>query len=614
MKDLLKFLTCGNVDDGKSTLIGNLLYNAKLLYADQKNSVELESNITKNSSIDYSLLLDGLMAEQEQKITIDVAYRFFSTKKRSFIVADSPGHEQYTKNMAVAASFADLAILLIDASRGLQNQTLRHINICKLIGLKNFIFVINKIDLINYNEKKFNALSKKINAIVKSKNIINIKTIPISATNGDNIIHKSNKTKWYKGFSLLHYLENFNDNSVDKEKGFIFPVQRVTRPNSNFRGYQGQIECGEISVNNKISILPNLEETKIKSIYLGNKKIRKGIKGQSITLELSDEIDISRGNVICKNNNLKIGNTFNAIIFFMNNKKYQQGKSLLIKIACQQTNAIITKINYCLDITNNNKINSKSVKKNDIAECIIDTAMPIVFDSFNEHKSLGRFILIDKMTNETCGCGVINYKISDEQNLFYHKSSITKKDRSRIKNQIPKTIWFTGLSGSGKSTLANNLEKKLFSCGCHTYICDGDNLRLGINKNLGFSKEGRSENIRRVAEIAKMMNDAGIIVLVALISPYKKDRHIAKQIIGDNNFYEIYLSTPLKICEKRDKKKLYDKAHNGKIKNFTGIDCNYEIPNNPDLIVDTSIHSVSKSTNIVYNFIKDKIIFNENEK
>lgn len=588
MKGLLKFITCGSVDDGKSTLIGHMLYDAKLLFADQERALELDSKVgSRDGAIDYSLLLDGLMAEREQGITIDVAYRYFTTEKRSFIVADTPGHEEYTRNMAVGASFADLAVILVDAKQGVLIQTKRHTRICSLMGIKHFIFAVNKMDLIYYDQSRYEIIEKEIKRLISEFPVETAVIIPVSATEGDNLNIKSENMQWYEGEPLLSYLEQIQTKDTEENYSFTMPVQRVSRPNHTFRGFQGQIETGKIVVGDEITALPSKERAKVKDIYQMDKKVHEAVKGSPTTILLDREVDVSRGCVLTTDNNLNVSTMFTATILWMDDVKLVSGRNYYIKVGTKQIPAVIMNIKYRVDVNNGDHIPTNEIYKNEIASCDIMVQSKIVFDKFRRNKSLGSLILIDRISNMTSACGVIEHPLRRGNNLTWHEMDITKEIRAKQKGQKPLTLWFTGLSGSGKSTLANEVEKRLVAMGKHTMLLDGDNIRLGLNKNLGFGEKDRVENIRRIAEVSKLMNDAGLIVLTSFISPFEKDRENAKEIIG-KDFIEIYVKTSLETCEKRDVKGLYKKARAGEIPNFTGISSPYEAPKNPDIVIDTN--------------------------
>ena len=602
--DLLKFITCGSVDDGKSTLIGHMLYDAKLLFADQEEALNLDSKVgSAGGEIDYSLLLDGLMAEREQGITIDVAYRYFTTENRSFIVADTPGHEEYTRNMAVGASFASLSVILVDASQGVLIQTKRHARICNLMGIKHFVFAVNKMDLVNYSQRRFREIEKDIKLLMAEFRYESVKIIPLSATKGDNVTIKSDQMPWYHGPTLLEYLEDVDISEEGGNKNFSMPVQRVCRPDHTFRGFQGQIASGSVAVGDTITVRPSGETAKVASILQGDKETDHSEKGAAVTISLDTEVDVSRGCVLEKNYHLKVGSMFAASILWMDDNNLSAGKNFFLKIGTQQVPATIMNIKYKIDVNTGAEVKTDTISKNEIAVCEISTGSKIVFDEFSGNKDLGSLILIDRLTNMTSACGVVEHDIKKDNNLTWHNMDITKELREGQLNQKAITIWMTGLSGSGKSTIANALEKRLFSMGKHTMLLDGDNVRMGLNKNLGFGEEDRIENIRRIAEVSKLMNDAGLIVLTAFISPYRTDRRRAKNIIG-NNFIEVYVNTPLEECERRDVKGLYKAARAGKILDFTGITSPYEAPEHPDVVINTQKNDVEECVNQILQEIE----------
>ncbi len=605
MQSLLKFITCGSVDDGKSTLIGHMLYDAKLIFADQEKALELDSKVgSTGGEIDYSLLLDGLMAEREQGITIDVAYRYFTTEKRSFIVADTPGHEEYTRNMAVGASFADLAVILVDASKGVLVQTKRHTRICALMGIKHVVYAVNKMDLIDYDQMEFDNISKQIKRMTVEYDFETMHIIPVSATVGDNITTESARTPWYHGGTLQNYLETVDVTDHVDDTGFVMPVQRVSRPDRTFRGFQGQIEVGEISVGDEIVSLPSGETAHVKSLHDLNKPVERAFKGQAVTVEIDREMDISRGCMICKDVNLHVGKMFTATLLWMDDTKLVAGKNYLLKLGTKTVPAVIMNIKYKVDVNEGNHVTTDRLYKNEIACCDISCSEKIVFDEFKHHKELGGFVLIDRVTNMTSACGVVEHPLRRDDNLTWHNMDITRQLRAQQKNQTPKTIWMTGLSGAGKSTLINEVEKRLFAEGKHTMLLDGDNVRMGLNKNLGFKEQDRIENIRRVSEVAKLMNDAGLITLTSFISPFESDRLKAREIIGADNFIEIYVATPIEECEKRDVKGLYRKARAGEIPNFSGISSPYEAPKNPEITIDTTGQTVEQSVDYIMDQLK----------
>jgi bifunctional enzyme CysN/CysC len=588
MQGLLKFITCGSVDDGKSTLIGHMLYDAKLLFADQKQALELDSKVgSRGGEIDYSLLLDGLMAEREQGITIDVAYRYFSTQNRSFIVADTPGHEEYTRNMAVGASFADLAVILVDASQGVLVQTKRHTRICALMGIKHFVFAVNKMDLVDYAKDTFDQIKRDIRLMTAEYDLDSLHMIPVSATEGDNITNPSVNMSWYKDGTLLSYLEQIDVRPKRESTGFVMPVQRVVRPDHTFRGFQGQIEAGSVKVGDAITVLPSHETACVKSILVTDRQETEAVQGEAVTIELDKEIDVSRGCVICREHPLEVSNLFSTRLLWMDDNRLVAGKNFFLKLGTKLIPATVMNIKYKIDVNEGTHIPTERIYKNEIAKCEIAVADKIAFDEFEDNEALGSFILIDRVTNMTSACGIVLHSMRRSDNLVWQNLDITREYRSEQLAQTPKTLWFTGLSGSGKSTLANALEKRLALLGKHTMLLDGDNVRMGLNRNLGFKEQDRIENIRRVAEVAKLMNDAGLIVLSSFISPYENDRQRAREIIGVDSFVEVYVNTPLEECERRDVKGLYKKARAGEIPNFTGISSPYEIPQTADIVIET---------------------------
>lgn len=614
-KGLLKFITCGSVDDGKSTLIGHMLYDAKLLYADQERALELDSRVgSREGMIDYSLLLDGLMAEREQGITIDVAYRYFTTDNRSFIVADTPGHEEYTRNMAVGASFADLAVILVDATQGILVQTRRHARICALMGIRHFVFAVNKMDLIHYESYRFERIERDLRQLCFELGLSDVVIIPVSATEGDNVTKLSERMPWYKapqycGKSLLDHLENVDVTDGDQEAGFVMPVQRVCRPNHTFRGFQGQIESGSVRVGDELDILPSKEKAKVSSILITDHASECAKAGQPVTIQLDREVDISRGCVLARDAELKVSNMFAATLLWMDDEQLMAGRNFYIKLGTRLLPATILNIRYKIDVNSGEHIPVEQIYKNELVHCDVILSEKCVLDKFTDHRMLGSFVLIDRITNMTSACGVIEHALRRGDNLVWQETDITRQHRAGKMEQTPVTIWFTGLSGAGKSTLANELEKRLNLLGRYTMLLDGDNVRMGLNKDLGFREKDRVENIRRISEVAKLMNDAGLIVLTSFISPYRADRENARDIIGKDSFIEVYVSTPIEECERRDVKKLYQKARNGEIPNFTGVNSPYEAPETPDITVDTSGKSVDECVEEILGAVMKRIEF-----
>ena len=607
MKGLLKFITCGSVDDGKSTLIGHMLYDSKLIFTDQERALELDSKVgSTQGGIDYALLLDGLMAEREQGITIDVAYRYFTTSNRSFIVADCPGHEQYTRNMAVGASFADLAVILVDASQGVLTQTKRHARICALMGIKHFVLAVNKMDLIQYDKHKFEDIVRSFKTICSEFELDTLFCVPVSATVGDNLIKKSENTLWFNGSTLFDYLEQLDVTVKQNDIGFVLPVQRVCRPDHTFRGFQGQIEKGEVSVGDEITVLPSNEIAKVDQVFIADSKVEAANAGNPVTITLDREIDISRGSVITSGKSPEVASMFTGTVLWMDDQNLVKGRNYFLKCGTKIIPATVMDIKHKIDINTGDRKPAEKLYKNEIAKVDISLAENIVFDKFDSTPGLGSFILIDRITNMTSACGTIEHALRRSTNVVWHKTDITRDIRSNMKNQKPLTIWFTGLSGSGKSTIANALEKRLVSLGKHTMLLDGDNIRHGLNKNLGFKEADRIENIRRISEVARLMNNAGLITITSFISPFAQDREQAREIIG-SEFFEVYVATPLEECERRDVKGLYAKARSGEIPNFTGISSPYEIPRNPDLVVDTMEYSVDALVDKILERIKSII-------
>lgn len=606
-RSLLKFISCGSVDDGKSTLIGHMLYDAKLIFTDQEKALVLDSRMgSRDGAIDYSLLLDGLMAEREQGITIDVAYRYFTTEKRSFIVADTPGHEQYTRNMAVGASFADLAMILVDANQGVLIQTKRHLRICCLMGIRHFVLAVNKMDLVRYDQSRFREIEAEFLELARSYDIRSILTIPVSATEGDNVTRLSGNTPWYSGPPLLSYLEDVDVSEPADESGLLLPVQRVSRPNHRFRGFQGQIESGKAVTGDEVTILPGNETAKIREVYAGDQPVKDARAGQPVTVTLDREVDVSRGWVLAKARSPEVSDMLTANILWMDDAELIAGRNYLLRIGTRTLPAVVMNIRHKIDINTGSHLPADRLYKNELASCDISVSDKIVFTTFAESRALGSLILIDRVTNMTAACGTVEHSIRRASNLVWQPTDVTREIRAKQKEQRPLTLWFTGLSGSGKSTLANEVEKRLVAMGKHTMLLDGDNIRHGLNRNLSFKEADRVENIRRIAEVARLMNDAGLIVLASFISPYRKDRENARDIIGPE-YLEIYVSTPLAVCEARDAKGLYQKARDGEIPNFTGITSPYEAPENPALEVDTARYSVEEATDRVLRFLEDYI-------
>jgi len=603
--DLLRFITCGSVDDGKSTLIGRMLYESQMIFDDQVASLKKDSQKhgTQGEDIDFALLVDGLSAEREQGITIDVAYRFFSSSKRKFIVADTPGHEQYTRNMATGASTADLAILLVDARNGVMTQTKRHSFIVSLLGIKKVILAINKMDLVNYDQKTYQQIDQHYRSFAKNLKFDHIQSIPISALKGDNVYEKSATMKWYTEQTLFSYLETVKVTSAKSSK-FILPVQRVNRPNLDFRGYSGTIASGNIKVGEEIRTVPSNQKAKVKELFIGDKSIKSSSNKQSITLTLNKEIDISRGDIICKKDSIvESADQFNINMIWMSEENCFPGRSYIAKIHNNSSTVKILDIKKIYNVNTLEHSPGKQLDLNDVAEVTVSLSKNVPFMSYQENKNMGSMIIIDPISNQTIGVGMINFALRRAQNIHLQSLSITKELREKINGHKGQVLWLTGLSGSGKSTIANALEKQLYAEGKKTYVLDGDNIRHGLNKDLGFTDKDRVENIRRVAEVAKLMCDAGLIVITAFISPFRTEREMARSLFQSEEFKEIFISTPLKIAEQRDPKGLYKKARSGEIPNFTGINSPYEKPIKPELTIDTSKTSITQSVKKILEII-----------
>jgi bifunctional enzyme CysN/CysC len=607
-KGLLRFLTCGSVDDGKSTLIGRLLYDSQLILDDQLASLRKESRnrMVGEEGIDFSLLVDGLVAEREQGITIDVAYRFFSTDKRKFIVADTPGHEQYTRNMATGASNADLAIVLIDARKGMLTQTRRHSFILSLIGVRHVVLAINKIDLVDYDQKVFDAIEAEYRAFARDLGFESLVAIPVSALRGDNIVGPSAAMPWYTGPQLVPYLESIVVSSDRAAMPMRFPVQWVNRPDLDFRGFSGTIASGIVRPGDDVLIAASRKPAKVTRIVTMDGDLDEAIAGQAVTLVLDREVDISRGDVLTHPGETpEFSNQFQARVVWMNEESAMPGRSYLLKIGAQTVPVTITDLKFRTNVNTLEQSAAKTLELNEVGTLTLNTDKPIAFDAYKTNGLTGAFILIDRMTNATLGAGVIDFGLRRAQNLSWQKFDVNRAVRAQMKGQEPTIVWFTGLSGSGKSTVANLVEKRLSAEGRHAYILDGDNVRHGLNKDLGFTEEARVENIRRVAEVARLMADAGLIVLVSFISPFGNERRLAREIAGDIRFAEVFVDTPLEVCEARDPKGLYARARRGEIKNFTGIDSPFEKPEHADLVLHGAAETPERMAEAVYEAVFD---------
>ncbi|MFT7560251.1 MAG: bifunctional enzyme CysN/CysC [Flavobacteriales bacterium] len=602
-KDLLRFITCGSVDDGKSTLIGRLLHDTKMIYEDQLAAISKDSKShgTTGEEIDLALLVDGLQSEREQGITIDVAYRYFSTEKRKFIIADTPGHEQYTRNMATGASMAQLAILLIDARYGVQTQTRRHSFICSLLGIKHFIIAVNKMDLMDYSEARYNEIQAEYTEFAKNLNVPDIQFVPISALKGVNVADKSELTPWYKGKGLLDLLENVPLDADDNTEITRFPVQYVNRPNLDFRGFCGTVAAGIFKPGQAVMALPSKKVSTIKSIVTYEGDIPLARPGDAVTLTLEDEIDISRGDmIVAADDKVEPSNSMIIDVVWMHESDLEVGKTYNIKIGTAEVSGSVTDIQYQIDVNTLEKTSVESLPLNGIARCKLELTESVTVDPYQSSRHTGNLIFVDRLNNVTVGAGMVVEALGEE-NIVWHSMEVNKTVRAARSKQKPAIVWFTGLSGSGKSTSANAVERQLFSMGYNTYLLDGDNVRHGLCSDLGFSDRDRVENIRRVGEVAKLMVDAGQIVLVSFISPFKRERQMVRQMVEPGEFIEVFVDTPIKVCEERDPKGLYKKARAGEISNFTGIDSPYEVPTDAEIVVHTDEQSLE---NIVQNVIK----------
>jgi bifunctional enzyme CysN/CysC len=608
-KSLLRFITCGSVDDGKSTVIGRLLYESKMLFEDQLAAIENDSKKwgTQGGDIDFALLVDGLAAEREQGITIDVAYRFFSTDRRKFIVADTPGHEQYTRNMITGASTADVAVILIDARKGVLTQTRRHSYLVSLIGIRKVVLAINKMDLVDYSQKVFDRIDEEYRAFAAQIGLADITSIPLSGLKGDNMLVASEKTPWYHGPTLMGFLETCEvDETRLQKEAFRMPVQWVNRPNLDFRGFAGVITSGSVKPGDRIIAQPSGKESKVARIVTMAGDLPLAVAGQSITLTLEDEIDISRGDILSMADApAEVADQFEASLVWMTDEPMLPGRPYLMKIGTQTVTASITEPKYKINVNTMEHLAAKQLGVNEIGVVNLAIDRTIAFDPYKANRDTGGFILINRMTNNTVGAGMLNFALRRSHNLRMQHVDVDKALRSGLKRQRPAVLWFTGLSGAGKSTIANLVEKKLAAMGRHTYLLDGDNVRHGLNKDLGFTEADRVENIRRVAEVARLMVDAGLIVMTAFISPFRSERAMARGQMADGEFIEIHVNTPLAVAEERDVKGLYKKARRGEIANFTGISSPYEAPEAPEIVVNTQSMTADEASDIVIARLKE---------
>ena len=608
-KETLRFITCGSVDDGKSTLIGRLLYESKCIFDDQLKALETESKRygTQGEKIDFALLVDGLEAEREQGITIDVAYRFFSTDRRRYIVADTPGHEQYTRNMATGASTAQMAVLLIDSRKGILPQTRRHHRIVTMMGIRHIVLAVNKMDLMGFEQSVFDRIEADYREFAKDANLTTLQAIPLAAVSGDNVLKRSENTPWYKGPTLFDHMDTVSVKEVATREAFRMPVQWVSRPNLNYRGFCGRIAEGSVKTGDAVRVLPSGKTTTVKSIDFFEDQLPEAEAGASITLTLNDEVDVSRGDLIVTTDHPpEVADQFQVKLLWLSEEPLVPGRSYWLKVHAKEVSATVMEIKHREDINTGSHLAAKVLNLNEIAVVTISTTHPVAFEPYTVNRTLGGFVFIDKLSCATVGAGMIEFALRRSTNIHWQSLEVGKAQRALLKNQTPRCIWFTGLSGSGKSTVANQLEKRLHAEGRHTYMLDGDNVRHGLNRDLGFTDADRVENLRRVAEVAKLMVEAGLIVIVSFISPFRAERRAARDLFAPEEFVEIHVSTPIAECEKRDVKGLYAKARKGELKNFTGIDSPYEAPENAEMVIDTSTKSPEECALEVWRLIEGK--------
>jgi bifunctional enzyme CysN/CysC len=608
-KTLLRFITCGSVDDGKSTLIGRLLYDSKLVFEDHLSSLEKDSKKvgTQGDDLDFALLVDGLAAEREQGITIDVAYRYFSTDRRKFVVADTPGHEQYTRNMVTGASTADLAVILIDARKGVLVQTRRHSYLCSLLGIRKIVLAVNKLDLVGYSRDTFNSIVDEYRRFAAEIGLTDVVAIPMSALRGDNITTLSPSTPWYEGPTLIQYLEEVPIDDVAHDAPLRFPVQWVNRPDLDFRGFSGQIVRGSVRPGDRIKVLPSSRESRVARLVTADGDLSEAVEGESITIVLDNEVDVSRGDVLCAADAPpEIADQFETHIVWMGERPMLPGRPYLLKIGARTVGVTVARPKYKINVNTLEHVAATTLELNEIGVCNISVDRPIPFDPYVESRAMGGFIIIDRMDNATVGAGLIHFALRRSDNIHWQAIQVNKAAHAQLKHQSPCAIWFTGLSGAGKSTIANIVERKLHQRGQHTYLLDGDNVRHGLSKDLGFTDADRVENIRRVADVASLMVDAGLIVLVSLISPFESERLMARSRFSDGEFIQVFVDTPIEIAERRDEKGLYAKARQGLLTNFTGIDSPFEEPTNSEIRLDTSSMTSEEAADLVIRYLDSR--------
>ncbi|WP_226435400.1 sulfate adenylyltransferase subunit CysN [Rhodococcus yananensis] len=608
-KGMLRFITCGGVDDGKSTLIGRLLYESKLVFEDQLAALETDSRRvgTQGDGLDFALLVDGLAAEREQGITIDVAYRYFTTQRRKFVVADTPGHEQYTRNMVTGASTADLAVILVDARRGVLPQTRRHSYLVSLLGIRHVVLVVNKLDLVGYSQRVFDDIDAEYRAFAREIGVDDVVAVPVSAYLGDNLTARSTDTPWYEGPTLIEHLETVEVEVEDErgERPFRMPVQWVNRPDPDFRGFSGQVVGGVVRPGDRVRVLPGGQETTVARIVTRDGDLAEAVPGRSVTLTLTDEIDVGRGDVLAAaDGSPGVADQFEAQIVWMGEHDMLPERPYLCRIGTATVQARITRPKYKINVDTLEKVATTTLALNEIGVCNVSFDRAVPFDPYTENRDTGGFVLIDRFTDDTVGAGMITHSLRRADNIHWQSVDVDSAARTELMGHGSQVVWFTGLSGSGKSTIANALDKRLYALGCHTYLLDGDNVRHGLCRDLGFTEADRVENIRRVTEVARLMTDAGLIVLASFISPFEAERRAARESIGDDRFCEIFVDTPLEVAEQRDRKGLYRKARAGELTNFTGIDSPYEAPGDADLRIDTTVMSPEEASAVIVEMLR----------